>query len=101
MDFIIGLPISDELNLKYVIVDRLSKEYHYFLCVATDKAISTKATTYILMPYMFHCHRLLKSIVRDRGTQFPSSTWNAFCQRLRIDVEISTSFYLETNSQKE
>ena len=80
-------------------VDCLFKKRHYAPYVATDKKTSAKATTDIFMRYIFHCNRLLKSIILDQDPQFISSTLKALCQRSKIDVKLSTAFHPETDSQ--
>ena len=101
MDFITGLPVSEGFNAICAIVDRLSKERHYAPCIATDRGTSAEATADILMRYVFRSHGLPESIISDRGPQFVSLVWKALCQRLKIDVKLSTAFHPETDGQTE
>ena len=101
MDFITGLPVSEGFNAICTVVDRLSKERHYAPCVATDQGTSAEATADILMRYVFRSHGLPESIISDRGPQFVSLVWKALCQRLKIDVKLSTAFHPETDGQTE
>ena len=101
MDFVIGLPESDDHNAICTIIDRLSKERHYAPCRATEEGTSVKATVDILLHYVFRTHGLPSSIVSDRGPQFVDAVWKSFCKRLDIKSKLSTAFHPETDEQTE
>ena len=101
MDFITGLPVSEGFDTICSIMDRLSKERHYALCIATDRGTSAEATADILMRYVFRSHGLPESIISDRGPQFVSLVWKALYQQPRINVKLSTAFHPETDGQTE
>lgn len=101
MDFVTGLPSSDNFNAICTLVDRLTKERHYAPCIATDKGTSAEATVDILLNYVFRTHGLPNSITSDRGPQFVSLVWTALCKRLQIKANLSTAFHPETDGQTE
>ena len=49
MDFIVGLPKSEDHNAIFVIIDRLIKEHHYISYTAEADGTSVKATADILI----------------------------------------------------
>ena len=101
MDFIVGLPESDGFNAICTIICRLSKERHYVPCRWGDNGTSTEETLWILIWNVFRLHGLPQSITSDRGRQFVSTLWKAFCKRLRIKSNLSTAFHPETDGQSE
>ena len=101
MDFITGLPDAHGHNAICTIIDRLSKERHYAPCTAEDEGTSAEATAKILIQYVFRTHGLPSSITSDRGPQFVSLVWQAFCRILGIKCKLSTAFHPETDGQTE
>jgi hypothetical protein len=68
MDFIVGLPMTArKFDSIWVIVDRLSKSAH-FKPVHTDYNVQKYAGIYIAR--VLCLHRILKTIISDRGSQF-------------------------------
>ena len=45
LDFITGLPISNNYNVILIVVDCLTKEKHYILCTIDKNGTTTEATT--------------------------------------------------------
>lgn len=101
MDFITGLPKSEGHNAICTIIDRLTKERHYVPCHWGEDGTSAEATAWILIWNVFRLHGLPSSITSDRGTQFTSLVWKAFCQKLRIQANLSTAYHPETDGQSE
>ena len=101
MDFITGLPKSEGYNAICTIVDRATKERHYVPCHWGDQGTSAEATAWLLIWNVFRLHGLPESIVSDRGTQFVSILWKAFCTKLGIKANLSTAYHPETDGQSE
>ena len=101
MDFITGLPESEQMNAICTIIDKLSKERHYAPCHAADEGTSAEATAQILIQWVFRPHGLPTSITSDRGPQFVATVWKSFCKRLGIKCKLSTAFHPETDGQTE
>ncbi|SLM38893.1 Zinc finger, H2C2-type, histone UAS binding [Lasallia pustulata] len=101
LDFITGLPESEQMNAICTIIDKLSKEQHYALCHTADEGTSAEATAQILIQWVFRPHGLPTSIISDRGPQFVATVWRSFCKRLGIKCKLSTAFYPETDGQTE
>ena len=101
MDFITGLPLSEGFNAICTLICRLSKERHYVPCFWGDGGTSTKELQWILIWNLYRLHGLPSSIVSDRGPQFVSTLWKSMCKRLRIKVNLSTSYHPQTDGQTE
>jgi hypothetical protein len=74
MDFIVGLPLTArKKDSIWVIVDRLTKTAH-FIAVHTTYSIQDYAELYI--DQIMRLHKIPKTIVSDRGTQFMARFWD-------------------------
>ncbi|KAI2647999.1 Transposon Tf2-9 polyprotein [Labeo rohita] len=74
IDFVTDLPPSQEFTTILVIIDRFSKSCLY---------------------------GLPEDIVSDRGTQFTSQVWKAFCKQLDINVSLTSGYHPQSNGQVE
>jgi hypothetical protein len=73
MDFIVGLPMTAcKFDSIWVIVDRLSKSAH-FIPVHTNYNVQKYARIYITC--VLCLHRVPKTIISDRGSQFVARFW--------------------------
>jgi hypothetical protein len=73
MDFIVGLPMTaHKFDSIWVIVDRLSKSAH-FIPINTNYNVQKYAKIYIA--HVLCLHRVPKTIISDRGSQFVARFW--------------------------
>uniref|UniRef100_A0A8C5PFE5 Gypsy retrotransposon integrase-like protein 1 n=1 Tax=Leptobrachium leishanense TaxID=445787 RepID=A0A8C5PFE5_9ANUR len=98
MDFITELPMSSDCNTIMVIVDRFSKMAHF---IPVKSIPSATKTAHLFIKNVFSLHGLPETITTDRGTQFTSRFWSAFCKCLHIQNNLSTAFHPQTNGQTE
>ena len=98
MDFITGLPPSNSLTVILTIVDRFSKFAHF---IPLSKLPSARETADIMVKEVFCRHGLPQDIVSDRGPQFISAVWKAFCSALNVTISLSSGFHPQTNGQAE
>lgn len=97
MDFVIGFPQSfKSINSIWVIVDRPTKSA-YFLLVQSTFSVEWLARVYIQKVVHFYGGPM--SIISNRGSQFTSSFWKDFLRELGIQVDLSTAFHPQTDSQ--
>ncbi|CAJ0953434.1 unnamed protein product, partial [Ranitomeya imitator] len=54
-----------------------------------------------LLQHVVRLHGIPENIVSDRGSQFVSRFWRAFCGRMGIDLSFSSAFHPQTNGQTE
>lgn len=98
MDFIVDLPASRGHTVILMIVDRFSKMCH---CVPLKKLPSAQELASIFAREVFRLHGLPKEIVSDRGSQFVSRFWRAFCSQLGIHLSFSSAYHPQSNGAAE
>lgn len=80
------------------IFDRFSKATHF---VALDKLPSALQTTKLLVNHVFRLHGIPLEIVSERGPQFTSHVWKAFCTALGAKDSLSSGYHPQSNGQTE
>jgi hypothetical protein len=55
----------------------------------------------LFITHVYCHHRVLDSIVSDRGPQFISDFWNEFCYVLGVKLKLSIAYHALTNRQTE
>ena len=98
MDFVVELPESNGFNAIWVVVDRLTKLRHMVPC---RSSCTSEELAALFLQHVWKHHGLPQTIISDRGTQFASRFWKALCQRLGIEVRLSTGFHPQTDGQTE
>uniref|UniRef100_A0A803KBS3 Gypsy retrotransposon integrase-like protein 1 n=1 Tax=Xenopus tropicalis TaxID=8364 RepID=A0A803KBS3_XENTR len=98
MDFIVELPKSSEMSTILVVVDRFSKMAHF---IPLKKLPSASALAKIYVKEVFRLHGFPSSIVSDRGVQFVSRFWRAFCKLLKVKLNFSSAYHPQSNGQTE
>ena len=81
-----------------VVCDRLSKMMHF---VATTEGTSAEGLARLFRDNVWKLHRLLESVVLDRGLQFAVELMRKLNRILGIKTKLSTVFYPQTDGQTE
>ena len=81
-----------------VVCDRLSKMMHF---VATTEGTSAEGLARLFRDNVWKLHRLLESVVLDRGLQFAVELMRKLNRMLGIKTKLSTVFYPQTDGQTE
>ena len=97
MNFIVGLLLSQDHNVIWVVIDRLIKKRYYVPCTTKNNNTSIENIIEMLIREVFRLYELSTSIVFDRDSQFVIIIWKSFYKRLSIQVKLSTIFHSETN----
>ena len=71
---------------------------HFF---ALPKLPSAAETADLLISQVVRLHGIPQNIVSDRGPQFTSGVWKAFCRRIAATVNLSSGYHPQTNGQAE
>ncbi|MBW0480596.1 hypothetical protein O181_020311 [Austropuccinia psidii MF-1] len=71
------------------------------ILIPAHSEINALDLSHIIMSDFVSNNGLSISILSDRGSLFVPSFWTQSCQQLKISRDISTSFYPETDGQKE
>ncbi|XP_057708757.1 uncharacterized protein tanc1b isoform X4 [Corythoichthys intestinalis] len=98
LDFITGLPRSRGHSVILTVVDRFSKMVHF---VALPKLPSALETADLLVTHVFRTHGIPCDLVSDRGPQFVSRVWAAFCKALGATSSLSSGYHPQSNGQTE
>lgn len=98
MDFITGLPSSEGHTVILVILDCFSKVAHF---IPLPKLPSARETAQLVIQHVFRLHGLPLYIVSDRGPQFASRFWRAFCTLLGSSASLSSGYHPQSNGQNE
>ena len=98
LDFVTGLPPSEGNTTILTVVDRFSKSVHF---IPLPKLPSAKDTAKLMVQHVFKLHGLPVEVVSDRGPQFTSSFWKAFCSLIGASVCLSSGFHPQSNGQTE
>ncbi|XP_070406069.1 uncharacterized protein [Nothobranchius furzeri] len=98
LDFVSGLPVSEGNTTILTVVDRFSKMVHF---IPLSKLPTAKMTAEVLLSQVFRIHGFPADIVSDRGPQFISRFWKAFCSLLGSSVSLSSGYHPQSNGQAE
>ncbi len=98
IDFVTDLPSSNHFTTILTVIDRFSKACRLIPLMKLPTAFETAEA---LMQQVFRFYGLPEDIVSDRGPQFTSRVWKAFCQQLNINVSLTSGYHPESNGQVE
>jgi hypothetical protein len=99
MDFIVGLPMTArKFDSIWVIVDRLSKSTH-FITFHTNYNVQKYVGIYIAR--MLCLHRVPKTIISDRGSQFIAHFWDQLDTSLGTHLIHSSAYHPQMDGQTE
>ncbi|GKB62233.1 putative reverse transcriptase domain-containing protein [Tanacetum coccineum] len=99
MDFITKLPkTSNGHDTIWVIVDRLTKSAHF---IPTKATYSMKTLTRLYIKEIVSRHGVPISINSDHDSHFTSRFWQSMQNALGTQLDMSTTYHLETDGQSE
>jgi len=81
VDFIIKLPLAQGYNAILVVYDRFSKITDF---IATTEKTSVEKLVRLFRDYIWKLHRLLESIISNRGVQFAAGIIKKLNELLEI-----------------
>jgi transposase InsO family protein len=97
MDFIEGLPTSNNQNVILVVVDRLN--YVHFIALAHPYTVARVAS--LFLHHVFKLHGMPSSIVSDKDTTFTSMFWEELFRQQGVDLAMSSSYHPQSYGQTE
>eukprot|EP00253_Pinus_taeda_P019405 PITA_19405 len=98
MDFITGLPKSENKSVIMVVVDRLSKYAHF---CALPHPFTPTLVAQSFMDQIFKLHGMPTSIVSDHDLIFTNNFWQELFKIQGTQLKLSTSYHLQTDGQTE
>jgi hypothetical protein len=96
MDFITGLPKSEGKSVIMVIVDRLTKNTHFF---ALSHPFKASTVTIAFMETVQMLHGSPKIIVSDRDPIFTGHFWTELFSCLGTQLSHSSSYHPQSDGQ--
>jgi hypothetical protein len=99
MDFITDLPLSEQCDQLWVVIDRFTKMAHFIPLPKNGKTASDLAR--IFAREVWRHHGLPSDIVSDRDSRFTSAIWQEFLKQSGIRPRMSTAFHPQTDGQTE
>lgn len=90
MDFITRLPLFEEWDMIWVIVNRLTK-YAHFILISTNYKASQLAE--LFMRHIYRYHGLPKRITCDRDPKFTSKFWQEVFRLVETKFNMSTTYH--------
>uniref|UniRef100_A0A8C7WRV6 Integrase catalytic domain-containing protein n=1 Tax=Oryzias sinensis TaxID=183150 RepID=A0A8C7WRV6_9TELE len=98
VDFVTGLPVSQGNTVILTVIDRFSKFVHF---IPLPQLPTATETADALVHNVFRHHGLPLDIVSDRGPQFVSQVWKAFCTALGATISLTSGYHPQSNGQAE
>jgi hypothetical protein len=98
MDFVEGLPTSENKDMILVVVDRFTKYAHF---ISLKHPITVKHVAKAFVDNIFKLHSLPSVIVTDRDRIFTSHLWQDLFKALGVKLHLSTSYQSQTDGQTE
>ena len=98
MDFITGLPNTNNLDAVLVVVDRFTK---YSLFVPCSKTCDARELAQIFLKHVFMFFGTPDEIISDRGVVFTSNFWKELTSALAINLKFSSAYHPQTDGQTE
>jgi len=92
------LPVSKGHDSILVVCNRFLKMLHFV--VMTEKIIA-ECLARLFRNNMWKLHRLLESVISDRGPQFAVGLTKELNKMLGIETKLSTAYHPQTNGQTE
>jgi hypothetical protein len=98
MDFVEGLPTSENKDMILVVVDRFTKYAHF---ISLKHPITVKHVAKAFVDNIFKLHSLPSVIVTDRDRIFTSHLWQDLFKALGVKLHLSSSYHPQTDGQTE
>jgi hypothetical protein len=98
MDFIEGLPVSNNCSVIVVVVDRLTKYAHFF---ATKHPYTTQTIAQLFFDNVVKLHGLPQAVVTDREPIFLSKFWQGLFKLYEVKLAMSSAYHPQTDGQSE
>lgn len=98
MDFIEGLPKSEDKEVILVVVDRFTKYSHF---IAMSHPFTVQHVVKMFIDNVFKHHGLPSVVITDRDRIFTSNLWQDLFNTLGVKLRLSTSYHPETDGQTE
>ena len=94
VDFIIKLLLVAKKDAILIVCDRLSKMVHF---VTTTEEMTAEELARLFRDNIWKLHRLLESVISDKGPQFAVELMKELNKMLGIETRLLTAFHSQTD----
>lgn len=98
MDFVEGLPMSENRNVILVVMDRFTKYAHF---IAMQHPIIVQSVARAFSDTVFKLHGMPLVIFTDMDRIFTSNLWQQLFKSLNIKLHMCTRYHPQTDGQTE
>jgi hypothetical protein len=98
MDFIEGMPKSANKNSILVLMDKLTKYYHF---ISLLHPFTAQVVAQLFIDNIFKLHRSPVAIVTDTDPIFISKIWQEIFKSMKITLQYNTTYHLQMDGQTE
>ena len=98
MHFIVNLPWSNNFNMIFVVVDRLTKHASF---IPTTTGLTTEEFGELYVKHIGSCFGLLESIITDPDPRWTLDFWKGVAKCLRTKMLLSSSHHPQHDRQME
>lgn len=98
MDFVEGLPKSQNKDVILVVVDRLTKYAHF---ISMTHPYTAQDVAQIFMDQVFKLHGLPQVLLTDRDSLFTSTIWQSLFKSLGVELHLTSAYHPQTDGQTE
>jgi transposase InsO family protein len=99
MDFITDIPVSDDWDQHWLIIDRFTKMANFIPLKKKNKKAEDLAK--VFTPEIWKLNGTSAAIISDRDSRFRSKFWKSLLTTVGIRPRMSTTFHPQTDCQTE
>jgi len=98
LDFVEGLPTSDNYNALLVVIDKFTKYGHF---IPIKHPFTALQIAQVFMNHVYKLHGLPKIIISDRDRVFTSAIWQQLFKLTDTKLMMSSSYHPQTDGETE
>jgi Integrase core domain len=98
MDFIMGLPRSENRDIIMVVIDKFTKYGHF---IPLSHPITATEVARAFLENIYKLQGLPIKLITDRDPIFTSTFWRELFSKLEIKINMSTTYHPQTDGQSE
>lgn len=98
LDFIEGLPPSDNFNSILMVIDKFTKYGHF---IPLKHPFTALQVAQVFLNNVYKLHGLPKTIISDRDRVFTSAVWQQLFKLTDTKLMMSSSYHPQTDGQTE
>ena len=98
IDFVVGMPVQDEMDTICTVVDKATKMCHFIPC---SEKISAKQVAKLYWQHVGRLHGIPSVLISDRDPRFTGKFWRELWRLLGTNLCMGSGFHPESSGQVE